>query len=380
MLMNSLFLRMRLVHWIGITLLVLNALLLTDNLWSQIIQIVIAVVVLVHDLDEKHNGVNVAQKVIENLSNTHLGDPMKLNLKFSKEYDSMVKLINDFMAKVHDATSLSTTSTQMDKEIKELNQSLNELKRHFEEDQAITQTLSSKLAGISKESEENLQFSNKVLESLNTVSESISQAINKMSTLESQILRTHEGEVSLSHNLQSLTTNAEDIKNILTIISDISDRTNLLALNAAIEAARAGEHGRGFAVVADEVRKLAESTQKSLTEINASVNIIVQSISDASSSVDENAKIALELVDISENLQETLNSANEEIKMTHQQSLDDTANSELIKEEAYKSNDLIQTQSEKLIETKDSIDKINNNITTIQNTTQELLSKLSSLS
>ena len=378
--MNSLFLRMRLVHWIGITLLVLNALLLTDNLWSQIIQIVIAVVVLVHDLDEKHNGVNVAQKVIENLSNTHLGDPMKLNLKFSKEYDSMVKLINDFMAKVHDATSLSTTSTQMDKEIKELNQSLNELKRHFEEDQAITQTLSSKLAGISKESEENLQFSNKVLESLNTVSESISQAINKMSTLESQILRTHEGEVSLSHNLQSLTTNAEDIKNILTIISDISDRTNLLALNAAIEAARAGEHGRGFAVVADEVRKLAESTQKSLTEINASVNIIVQSISDASSSVDENAKIALELVDISENLQETLNSANEEIKMTHQQSLDDTANSELIKEEAYKSNDLIQTQSEKLIETKDSIDKINNNITTIQNTTQELLSKLSSLS
>lgn len=126
-------------------------------------------------------------------------------------------------------------------------------------------------------------------EALNSTTHSVENIVNKISM-------TAESTQELNDEFKQLISDTESLKQITTVIRDISEQTNLLALNAAIEAARAGEHGRGFAVVAEEVRALSERTNKAINEIEASISVLVQSMNGATERIEGNSNVVDDLV------------------------------------------------------------------------------------
>ena len=147
---------------------------------------------------------------------------------------------------------------------------------------------------VSTASEEMSQASLDIAKNANSISESAkgmvdvagngSAIVNKSVDEVKEIAKTVQKS---SEFVSDLGDQSEKIGEIILVINDIADQTNLLALNAAIEAARAGEAGRGFAVVADEVKKLAERTGKSTQEIAGMITSIRTGVDNAVKSMEE---------------------------------------------------------------------------------------------
>ena len=220
--------------------------------------------------------------------------------------------INNFIERIRvlisDTKNLSSENSSV---ANELSSTSLQTGKRVEESTQIVEETNQRCKSMQEAMKESLAVAQAGKDDLQKASTHIKTATDAIRALSSQIVDSANVESQMAGKIEQLSRDAEQVKSVLVVINDIADQTNLLALNAAIEAARAGEHGRGFAVVADEVRQLAERTQKSLTEINATINVIVQAINDSSEQMGINSKQIQELTHVASDVEKTINDMSE---------------------------------------------------------------------
>ncbi|HAS6023057.1 TPA: methyl-accepting chemotaxis protein [Vibrio vulnificus] len=276
--MYSLFIRMRFVHWLGVVILVMNALFFTENMISQILQGIVVIFLIIHDIDEKIWGVDSLKNVtmyMRNFERKDLSTPCNINSQYNSEITNVLNVINTFRFNVKVAleeiqqqaiasdeisTQLKYKSTNISERILRQDASVSSLNEQLEELDNTSIALKVK----AEETQIQVKSTHAKLE------HSVGMMDNLVQGLDQYLESNHQ----LQKSFNQLSKQTLSIENVVSVIAKLADQTNLLALNAAIEAARAGNQGRGFAVVADEVRRLAQSTQESLHEINSIVSEI----------------------------------------------------------------------------------------------------------
>jgi methyl-accepting chemotaxis protein len=199
----------------------------------------------------------------------------RIDVNSKDEIGRLGGFVNQFIKRVHDVISevsgasreVASAATEIAASSEEIAAGMNEQSGQVTQISAAIEQMSASVAEVARKSGEaadNAKASGQVAaEGGQVVSDTIA-GMNQIS----------EAVVASAASVSELGKRGEQIGQIIEVINDIADQTNLLALNAAIEAARAGEHGRGFAVVADEVRKLADRTTKATEEIGESISAI----------------------------------------------------------------------------------------------------------
>ncbi len=244
---------------------------------------------------------------IEIDSNDEIGDIAHNVNIFMDKLEEMMKNLKHSASIAQEVTQEVEKDAQLtSKSVKSQNEDIKNIKKYIDN---ISDDLEVAEKSVLTTSED-VKETQKVLDSLVVSLQDVVYAINEDSESKGEIV----------NKVTALADQTTQIKEIISIIKDIADQTNLLALNAAIEAARAGEHGRGFAVVADEVRKLAERTQTSVSEIDSVIKMIVEGVDDAKTEIEKASQKSQEISESTDALagqaDKTKNKLNDTIKIS----------------------------------------------------------------
>lgn len=273
-----------------------------------IIGLLFALVASIFFMKEIFKPLNRLKNKIANLVSGDKDLTKRLAYQKGNEFGETANEVNKFIEMIQGTINEVKSLGEQNNEIaSEIESASHVIRKGTQQEQELVLKTSQKSEDIQVTLEQTMQASAQTQTKIEDANLQLDTARTSLNRLSGEVASFVEIENELALELSGLKSDADQVKNVLNVIKDIAEQTNLLALNAAIEAARAGEHGRGFAVVADEVRKLAERTQKSLTEIDISVSTIVQSINGVSDKMGENARNIENLTDISSEVEDKIN-------------------------------------------------------------------------